>query len=296
MQEVTVRVPASTSNLGPGFDCLGVALRLYNFVTVSTSRRLQCDPLMHAAADLFFQRVQCKPFPFSCSITGDIPKRRGLGGSATVRLGVLHGLNLLARQPLNRQEIFELAAQLEGHPDNAAPAGFGGFNISRESTHQRYTVSPRLHFVLFIPDFEIATRHARLLLPARIPHPHAVASCGAACAITAAFVSRDYEKLRGTFVDYLHQPYRKKLLPFLDDVIQAGEKAGALGGFLSGSGSTIICVTLRQPEKVAAAMRRVSPLTNARTLIATADNTGARITISRAARPSSLITSHGSMA
>jgi homoserine kinase len=90
-------------------------------------------------------------------------------------------------------------------------------------------------------------------------------------------VSRDYEKLRGAFVDYIHQPYRKKLLPFFDNVIRAGEKAGALGGFLSGSGSTIICVTLLAPEKVAAAMLRASRLTSARTIITCADNKGARL-------------------
>ena len=90
-------------------------------------------------------------------------------------------------------------------------------------------------------------------------------------------VSRNYEKLRGAFIDHLHQPYRKKLIPFLDDVIKAGEKAGALGGFLSGSGSTIICLTLRSPERVAAAMLRASRLTSARTAITTADNGGARI-------------------
>ena len=123
--------------------------------------------------------------------------------------------------------------------------------------------------------------HAAFYL-ARISHLHAVESSRGASVITAAFVSRDYEKLRGAFVDYLHQPYRKKLVPFLDRVIRAGERAGALGGFLSGSGSTIICVTLTSAEKVAAAMRRASRLTNARTIITTADNSGARI-----------VTSHG---
>jgi homoserine kinase len=90
-------------------------------------------------------------------------------------------------------------------------------------------------------------------------------------------VSRDYEKLRGAFVDYIHQPYRKALLPFFDNVLWAGEKAGALGGFLSGSGSTIVCLTLVAPERVAAAMLRASRLTSARTIVTTADNRGARI-------------------
>jgi homoserine kinase len=277
MRQVTFRVSASTSNLGPGFDCLGVALRLYNLVTVTRNQKGPADPIVREAARLFFRHAQHKPFPFSCSVTGDVPECRGLGGSATVRLGVLHGLNSLCDNPLDRQRIFELAARLEGHPDNAAPAEFGGFTVGAASGLQRFVVSPRLKFVLLIPDLEISTRDARRLLPNRIPHSDAVRSCAAACKITAAMVSRDYEKLRGAFVDRLHQPYRKKLIPFLDDVIKAGAKAGALGGFLSGSGSTIICLTLDSSGKVAAAMLRASRLTNARTLVAIADNRGARI-------------------
>ena len=278
MRQVTIRVPASTSNLGPGFDCLGVALRIYNFVTVMRSQETRRDPLVREAAKLFFRHSRRKPFAFSCSVTGDVPKCRGLGGSATVRLGILHGLNFLSGKPLSRQEVFELAAELEGHPDNAAPAEFGGFNVGAASGLQRFPVSPRLKFVLLIPDLQISTHEARRLLPNRISHSDAVKSSAAASAITAAMVSRDYEKLRRAFVDYIHQPYRKKLMPFFDDVIRAGKKTGALGGFLSGSGSTIICVTLSAPEKVAAKMARASRLTNARTVVTTADNQGARIT------------------
>ena len=281
MRRVTFRVPASTSNLGPGFDCLGIALRIYNFVTVTRNQATAPDPLVREAAKLFFRRAGCKSFGFSCSVTGDVPKSRGLGGSATVRLGILHGLNLLAGKTIDREQVFELAAELEGHPDNAAPAEFGGFTIGAASGLQRFIVSPRLKFVLLIPDLEIATRDARRILPARIPHPDAVKSSAAACAITAAMVSRDYEKLRGGFIDHMHQPYRKKLLPFFDNVIRAGEKAGALGGFLSGSGSTIICVTLLAPCRVAAAMLKASRLTNARTITTCADNNGARFIPSR---------------
>jgi homoserine kinase len=277
MQQVTVRVPASTSNLGPGFDCLGVALRLHNYVTIARDRTPALDPMVRAAAKLFFDHIDRRPFRFSCSVTGEIPRSRGLGSSVTVRLGVLHGLNALTKKPLNRQEIFQLAAQLEGHPDNAAPAEFGGFNVARGPQHQQLKVSPRLHFVLMIPNFEIATSDARRLLPPRIARLDAVESCGNACAITAAFASRDYQKLRGAFVDHLHQPFRKKLIPFFDDMIAAGERAGALGGFLSGSGSTIVCVTLRSPQKVAAAMVAAARTGGVRTLIIAADNQGARL-------------------
>jgi len=275
MRQVTVRVPASTSNLGPGFDCLGVALRIYNEVTISRGRGEQPAAMVRQAAAAFFKRAAAKPFDFSCSIAGDIPQSRGLGSSAAVRLGVLDGLNEMAERPLQRRELFEIGAELEGHPDNAAPACFGGFNVVRGLEHQMFTVSAQLHFVLLIPDFEIATAKARALLPARVDRLQAVENSSNACAITAAFASREYKFLRGAFADHLHQPFRKKLIPFLDDVIAAAESAGALGAFLSGSGSTICAVALRSPEKIAQAMRAASP--NGETVITAADNRGARI-------------------
>jgi len=277
MQKVTVRVPASTSNLGPGFDCLGIALRLYNNVTVSRGRSGPASPMVRGIAAAFFGRVQGKPFPFSCAIAGDIPACRGLGSSATVRLGVLGGLSELAGRPLQRQEIFEICSELEGHPDNAAPAAYGGFNVVRDGQRQTFTVSAQLHFVLLVPNFEIATEQARRVLPARVDRLHAVENCRNACAITAAFASREYEKLRGAFVDRLHQPFRKKLIPFLDNVIAAAESAGALGAFLSGSGSTICAITLRSPEKVSRAMLTAAKSEGARIMVTSADNRGVRL-------------------
>jgi homoserine kinase len=277
MKEVTVRVPASTSNLGPGFDCLGLALHIYNHVTISRRRGERVGPMEHAAAAAFFKRAQAKPFAFSCSIAGDIPPSRGLGSSAAIRLGVLHALNELADRPLERREIFEICAALEGHPDNAAPACYGGFNVVRGLDRQMFTVSAQLHFVLLVPNIEIATAQARQLLPSRIARLDAVENSRNACAITAAFASREYQSLRGAFTDHLHQPFRKKLIPFLDDVIAAAESAGALGAFLSGSGSTICAITLRSPEKIAGAMLAAADSPGARTILTTADNRGARV-------------------
>jgi homoserine kinase len=277
MQKVIVRVPASTSNLGPGFDCLGLALRLYNQVTVSRGGGEQTGKMARAASAAFFKRAARRPFSFSCSIAGDIPTSRGLGSSAALRLGVLHGLNELADRPLERRDIFELCAALEGHPDNAAPACYGGFNVVRGLARQMFTVSAQLHFVLLVPDFEIATAEARRLLPLRIDRLQAVENSRNACAITAAFASREYQSLRGAFVDRLHQPFREKLIPFLDKVIGAAESAGALGAFLSGSGSTICAITLCSPEKIAGVMLAAAQSPSARTLITNADNRGARV-------------------
>ena len=292
IQQATVRVPASTSNLGPGYDCLGVALRIYNDIIVTRGAKWQPLLVARQTAELFFKRAGQQPFSFSCSIKERILRARGLGSSATIRLGLLHGLNELSGRPLDRLSIFKLCAELEGHPDNAAPASFGGFTVARGENVQCFAVSPRLSFVLLIPDFEIRTSAARTILPARITRAAAVQNCSNACAITAAFASRRYENLRGNFVDQLHQPFRKKLMPFLPDVIAAAEKAGALGAFLSGSGSSICAITLQYRHKVAAAMLRVvnpsfgrtRPLagsTSARTLITTADNRGVRLHHSR---------------
>jgi homoserine kinase len=142
---------------------------------------------------------------------------------------------------------------------------------------QRFEVSPRLRFVLLIPDHEVRTSAARTVLPERIMRTNAVESSGNACAITAAFASKNYDQLNGLFVDQFHQPFREQLVPFLPRVIAEAEKAGALGAFLSGSGSTIAAVTMRSPQKVADAMLHAMKSSAARTLIVSADNRGARL-------------------
>jgi homoserine kinase len=272
---VTIRVPATTANLGPGYDCLGVALRLYNRVTVSREAAATEESSMAAtAAEAFFAAIEQPAFPFRWHIEGDVPRSRGLGSSVTVRLGLLHGLNVLSELPLLPHQIFELCARLEGHPDNAAPAAFGGFTVAGGEDVARFDVRPELQFVLLIPDFEVATPDARKVLPPQLERLSAVRSCANACRITAAFAAMDYRLLRGSFADGLHQPFREKLIPFLPQVIAAGEQAGALGGFLSGSGSTICCVTLENAEAVAAAMLSACGSPGARTIITQADNDG----------------------
>lgn len=283
MQTVTVRVPGTTANLGPGYDCLGIALGLSNEITISRSEpgtaELETEPahrgdaMVSEASRRFFSKIGLAPFPFAWTISGEVPPSRGLGSSVTVRLGLLAGLNALAGSPASREVLFELCADLEGHPDNAAPAAFGGFTVAGGAGVARFEVSPHLHFVLLIPNFEVSTPAARQVLPRQIDHSAAVLSCTNACRITAAFASQQYALLQGAFRDGLHQPFRHALIPFLPEVIAAGERAGALGGFLSGSGSTICCVTLQNPESVAAAMSDAAKGEH-RTLLTHADNTG----------------------
>jgi homoserine kinase len=292
MQEITVRVPASASNLGPGFDCLGVALSIHNSFTFrrSPARRSVHPRIVSDAADRFFKEAGRRAFSFSCSTTEQVPRSRGLGSSATIRLGVLFALNYLTGDPLDRLTIFRLCAELEGHPDNAAPATFGGFTVVQSGasvspargkrdacpTLLRFDVSPRLYFVLLVPDLEIQTSKARDVLPEKISRVAATENSANACALTAAFASKDYDKLRGVFIDHLHQPSRAKLVPFLPRVIEAAEQAGALGAFLSGSGSTIAAVTLRAPKKIADAMAGAGRV-RARTIVTHADNRGAKL-------------------
>jgi homoserine kinase len=278
MSAVIVRVPASLSNLGPGFDCLGLAVRLYNVIRVErTAKQGELPDVFDEAAAVFFKRIRNRRFCFSCSVREKVPRSRGLGSSATVRLGLLYALNRISHSQLKPSDLFRLCGELEGHPDNAAPACFGGFTVARSRMVQQFDVSRTLKFVLLVPEHQVETSEARRILPRRLARVEAVESCGNACAITAAMVSRNYESLRGNFTDHLHQPFRTKLIPYLDKVIGAAERAGALGAFLSGSGSTIAAVTREHPNHVAAAMRNAARGILARTVVLLADNEGARI-------------------
>jgi len=278
MNNARVRVPATTANLGPGFDSLGIALQIYNTTTVTRGKGSAPGEMACEAADVFFRDSQQKPFLFHWSVEGDVPRSRGLGSSVTVRLGVLHGLNELAGRPLNKHAIYRLCSELEGHPDNAAPAAYGGFCIAPpEGAVQRYPVGDSLLFLLLIPEMELATSEARRVLPATIPLKDAAYSAGNAAAIAGAFASGDYAKLAGCFGDRIHQPYRAKLMPFLPEVIDAARESGAIGGWLSGSGSTIACITTKKPEKVGPAMILASGLDQACVIGVRADNAGVKI-------------------
>jgi len=232
---------------------------------------------MRNAANKFFAAANCRGFDFSCEIDGAIPVSRGLGSSAVIRLGLMHGLNQLLGSNFSRTDLFALSAALEGHPENAAAASFGGFNVVRDLEAQRFEISAELQFVLLVPDFKVETEKSRQLLPVEIPRADAVMSAGNAASIVAAFASGDYEKLRGAFRDGLHQQYRRKLIPFLDDVVASAENAGALGAFLSGSGSSICAVTLHDPEKIGRAMQRSASVQTTRVITTKADNRGVRL-------------------
>lgn len=309
---VTVRVPGSTSNLGPGFDTLGIALQLYNHVRVAPrtatgspakakrgtrqakaaalainitspiadDARPGATALIREAARAFFHVSGESPFGFDIHLSGDVPIARGLGSSVTVRLGTIAALNALSGADLPAQTLFELVSALEGHPDNAAPATFGAFTaaamIDGLARCVRLNVDRSFRFVTLVPGFEISTEAARRLVPESFSKADTVHNLTRVSLITAAFATGNAEALRGAFSDRVHQPYRQKLIPELSRVIRAGEKAGAIGGWLSGSGSTIICLTLDRAEAVAEAM--AAKLKGSRTYILSADARGYRVT------------------
>lgn len=287
---MTIRVPGTTSNLGSGFDTLGLALRIYNHVTVepcdgrrvgitspiSEDARDGATRMVAEAARYFFKRTRKPAFGFSIAITGDVPVARGLGSSTTVQLGLLAALNELTGAGLDKQGVFELVNVLEGHPDNCAPATFGGFTVAgpvgKGVRVLRFPVPRQARFVTLVPDFEVKTSDARRLLPAEYPKADLVHSLNRVALVSSAFASGNLAALRDLFDDRVHQPWRTPLIPQLPKVIQAGVRAGAIGGWLSGSGSTIMCLTLAEPERVANAMQRQLP--NSRIHLLAADTAG----------------------
>jgi homoserine kinase len=292
---VTIRVPATTANLGPGFDTLGVALRLHNQISIReadapTVERVDAMrgnagalAMTREAMDAFFTRSKVKPHGAQVEVKGDVPTTGGLGSSVTVRLGIVYALNELNGRPLSDTALLEVVTSLEHHPDNAAPALFGGFVVSGtiDGTirYRRFSVPASLKFVVCCPDFAVSTEKARALLPRQVPLGDAVDNLQRVALITSIFATGDYSLLRGLFADKLHQPYRKKLIPMLDDVMAAGIEAGALAGWLSGSGSSILCLTEQKERAVADAMSEVCEKLRIRcaTHVLTADNDGTRV-------------------
>ena len=273
----TVRVPATSANLGPGFDCLGLALQIYNHVHLTRGGIFTPHPMVEEAAAAFFQESRVDAFDFDWKIDGDVPRSRGLGSSVTLRLGALHALNTLSGAPLDANALYRICARLEGHPDNAAPAAFGGFTAARaDGVYFRCDVSDEIAFVALIPQNEVETDASRVELPESINRLDAARNTAHASLITAAFASCNYDLLRGSMQDWLHQPWRQRHQAHLLPAIEEGIAAGALDGYLSGSGSTVICPTLKNPEAVAAAMQKILP--EARTLVLRADNTGTVVT------------------
>jgi homoserine kinase len=270
---VVVRVPASTSNCGAGFDTLGLALGLYNRVTIA--RAGGSDPIPERPSDAraqlmvneaaaAFSRATGRPRAgFRYGIAGDIPAARGLGSSVTVVAGVLAGLDALHGTSLARKRVVGLVAGIEGHPDNAGASILGGFCVSRSDPatghyvdSQRFEVPASVAFVVVSPPVEFLTREQRGALPSALPFFDAVKSINSTAYLVAAFASGNYECLRDASGDFVHEPYRLSRIAGGREAIGAGILAGAWTGWLSGSGSSVLCVCERaKAEEVLAAMK-----------------------------------------
>ena len=298
LNQVTVRVPGSTSNCGAGFDTLGLALTVYNFVTLTRGDWRNARPLRLSdaagidmadeAARLFFVRAGVEEFGFSFHIEGDVPMSRGLGSSVTLRAGVVAALNELSGAKLTKDDLCSLVTQLEGHPDNATPAVIGGFVVARCDPHTgelagvvRKAIGKELCFVVVSPEQELETKKARGILPKELPYFDAIKSVNSAAYVVAVILSGEYERLRHAVCDFLHEPYRLPLIPGASAAIQAGIAAGALTGWLSGSGSSVLCVTDdRNSPKVGRAMAAAFGAHKIKSRIFSlhADNAGLKIT------------------
>ncbi|MEM6823213.1 MAG: homoserine kinase [Verrucomicrobiota bacterium] len=254
MKSVKIQVPATTANLGPGFDALGVALNLYNVIELGEETSEWEDPFFANAAQLFFQTAKKDPQAYNIKITGDVPPSRGLGSSVTVRLGIIAALNESYGKPLENEVLFQLVTELEGHPDNAAPACFGGFVAGSPKHHHRFPVTTDLKFVTIIPNFNLQTTDARKILPETIPFKDSVQNIQNTALITAAFASQEYKTLDGAFEDRLHQPFRLEMIPGAESALKVAQDKEALGAFLSGAGPSLIALTLKNEEAIGEAM------------------------------------------
>ena len=273
-RRVRVRVPASTANLGSGFDVLGLALGLYNTVEMEAipqgieltvtgegAERLAREgerSLVVRAAHAAFAHLGVRPPGLRIHLTITIPLRRGLGSSGTACLGGILGAARLSGRSLVPDEVLRLALPLEGHPDNITPSLVGGLTATCVANGAiRYVKIPipkAIQVVAVIPDRELSTAEARRALPRQVPLADAVYNVGRAALFVGAMVAEDLRLLDEATRDRLHQPYRAKLLPGLDEVLEAGRGAGALATFLSGAGSTVVALVDRDAETIGGVM------------------------------------------
>ena len=261
MTTVDVRAPATTANLGPGYDCLGMALDLWNTLTVEVlpagsdpavvvlgegEGELDTDTqnLTYQAIEFLFNEADAPLPPLSLRCQNTIPLSRGMGSSAAAISGGLVAANRLLDDIFSQDDLLEMAATIEGHPDNVAAAVHGGMRLVVIDENRLYTAPIRLpedlQAVLFIPERRIATADARRVLPEHISVADAVYNMSRTALLVASMESEHPEYLNIATQDRLHQPYRQTIFPQMKVIFAAAQAAGALGVFLSGSGSTIL--------------------------------------------------------
>lgn len=252
---IEVRVPATSANMGPGFDCLGVALNMFNTFYIEEIEGgleiLGCEDeyknennLVYKSMERFFNRVGYRPKGIRIRIEGEIPKSRGLGSSAACILGGVLAANEISGGKLNRKEILELATEIEGHPDNISPALYGGMQVSivegSRVYNERIELPIGIKFCAIIPDFTLSTSEARGVLPKNIPYRDAAFNVGRASLLIAALLKGNFDLLKAACMDKMHENYRGSLIKNYNEIISASSYLNPSGVFLSGAGPTIM--------------------------------------------------------
>lgn len=262
-----MRAPASSANLGPGFDCVGLALDLYTTVQVERAARpevvtdLPGVPLDESnavyAGALLAARAVGRPLPpLRLTVRSQVPLARGLGSSAAALVAGLQAGNTVLGEPLGMQELLDLASGEEGHPDNVGACLLGGAVIAtmnREGVRFVRTGVPA-HFgvLLLVPEFELRTSEARRVLPVNYSRADAVHALSHAALLAAGFVSGDLGVIGAAMRDRLHEPFRAPLVPGLLDILEGARDHGAVGAALSGAGPSVLCLYDRREARVQA--------------------------------------------
>ncbi len=263
--KVTVKVPGTSANCGPGFDCLGLAVTIYNELelTLLEENKLVIETqgdgadsiptdeknIVWKSARMILERSkQNDKFKGAViRMKNNIPMSRGLGSSAAAIVAGLVAANEILEKPFGKNDLLKFATEIEGHPDNVAPALFGGFTVSvvEKGQVQTFSFLPKikLKMVVAVPDFQLSTRTARQVLPQTVPMKDAIFNISRASMLVASLIQGKEKFLSFAFNDALHQPYRKNLVPGMEEVFQAAKKAGALGVALSGAGPCLIAFT-----------------------------------------------------
>ena len=254
-------VPATTANIGPGFDTLGLALNLYNkFYITEIENGLEitgCDDdyknennLIYTSMQYFYNKVKPDKIPtgVKIDICTNIPLGRGLGSSATCIIAGVIAANILSESNLSKKEILNIATEIEGHPDNIAPALFGNMIVSLYENNEVYynvlDIPDELIFCAIIPDFELSTSLARSVLPSEIPHKDGVYNISRVSLLISSLINKNFDLIKIACHDKLHQIYRSPLIENYNDIVSKLYNLESIGVFLSGSGPTIMSIVL----------------------------------------------------
>lgn len=272
VESVTVSVPATSANLGPGFDALGLALNLHNTIKLSRAEkgiivevqgegagwlpRNETNTIVKAAQRIFDQ-VGERPAGLRFSLSNRVPPGSGMGSSAAALVGGAVAANALLDDPLSRDDVLRIAVEMEGHPDNACAAMLGGLVVSSfgdsELLYRRVAV-PRLTVAIALPDVHALTEELRALLPKTVPLKDAAANIGRAALVVQALAEADYDLLGAAMRDLLHEPYRKKAIPGYEQAVKAAYEAGAAAVTISGAGPSLIAFGPENHAQIGAAM------------------------------------------